>query len=661
MFSTPPWMASAPPAPANSFSADHSSSGSFSRSRSPTISQRHFNDQNGTSNTKQYPVTGSKISEDWFRQHVLDAEVVEMFMEVPQRRRKSVILKCIQNPPENVHSWLFAVVRNHRNAELEKQLLAQASVHKSGQPGRTPTASISSTQSDASVDLRGNDTVRATPVQSPTGLARLASGARQSADVPSWSSDMIALWPDSKSQLVARFMALLSPTNQGAVASLVPQTQACVALAVALLAQDNHAADSLTAEFVRRLQQPDLTRRCATSDASSTSRPSSCHQLQLVFASPETAVALVFTTCLIRAMEKMYPGAFNYLPLIVVSSQISPTLTAEAEKLKLSLNDAVTCPATLENYFESSKSTFKQYNVKTFFVSLIPADTDCGGRTSMQRGKPRLHGEGLRFLWSVVKCSHFLRAAVGDDAVCELTFAPSSMDDAMKVELAQVTGPLTSTSHASYNTVAPVPVVFATPSGCGVVAGFRSSDHDTSTAIDGWQVSKDPQVSEEVSGGLITFIVKTSEITVFQGRPLSPLEQKTIEDFTMTHVNTGERRLCSREWWFRWYGYVKTPLQATLHSQYPCHSMIFSATGSQAAPGVPGGEPCGKRRYCIACEKVFLILDKTYCLPIMVDAAVALLAKSLLLWNEAGDPAAWKRNPGVSRTHECGPSCPLAV
>jgi len=91
-------------------------------------------------------------------------------------------------------------------------------------------------------------------VQSPTGSARLASGALQSADVPYWSRDMIALWPDSKSQLVARFMALLSPTNQGAVASLVPQTQACVALAVALLAQDNHEADSLTAECVRRLQ-----------------------------------------------------------------------------------------------------------------------------------------------------------------------------------------------------------------------------------------------------------------------------------------------------------------------------------------------------------------------------------------------------------------------
>jgi len=361
-------------------------------------------------------------------------------------------------------------------------------------------------------------------------------------------------------------------------------------------------------------------------------------------------------------MEKMYSAAFNYLPLIVVSSQSSQTLAAEAEKLKLSLNGAVTCPATLENYFENSKSNFKQYNVKTLFVSLIPADTDCGGRTSMQRGKPRLHGEGLRFLWSVVKCSHFLRAAVGGDAVCELTFAPSSMDEAMKVELAQVTGPLTSTSHASYNTVAPVPVVFATPSGCGVVAGFRSSDHDASTAIDWWQVSKDPQVSEEVSGGLITFIVKTSETTVFHARPLSPLEQKTIEDFTMTHVNTGERRLCSREWWFRWYGYVKTPLQATLNSLYPCHSMIFAATGSQAALGGPGGsEPCGKRRYCLACEKVFLILDKTYCLPIMVDAAVALMAKSLLLWNSAEDPAAWMRNPGVNRTHECGPSCPLAV
>jgi len=660
MFSNPPWMAAAPPAPANSFAADPSSSGPVSRSRSPITSQRLSNDQIGTSNAQLYPVTGLKLTEDWYRQHVTEPDILEMFMEVPQWKRKAVILKCMDKPPENVHSWLFAVCRNQKTSELEKRLAAEASAQRSGQPCRTSTARISSTESEASVDHRRQDTVRATPLHSPTALARSSSGALQSADVPSWSSDIIALWPDKKSQLVARFMALLTTTNQGAVAGLAPQTQACVALAVALLAPDNAAADSLTAECVRRLQQPDLTRRCATSDASATTRPTSVLQLQLVFVSPENAVALVFTKSLILAMEKMYPGAFGYLPLIVVSSQTSPSLAAEAEKLKLSLNGAVTCLATLENFLESSKTNFKQYNIKTFFVAMIPADTDCGGRTSIQRGRARLHGDGLRFLWSVVKCSHLLRATVGDDAVCELTFAPSLLDEAMKVELAQVTGPLTSTSNASYNTVAPVPVVFATPSGCGVVPGFRASSYDTQ-AIDGWQVSKDPQVSEEVSSGLISFIARASEITVFQARSLSSLEQKTIEDFTMTHVDTGERRLCSREWWFRWYGYVKTPLQAMLNSQYPCHSMIFAATGSPAPPGVPGGEPCGKQRYCVACEKVFVILDGTYCLPIMVDAAVALMAKSRQLWNSAEDPASWMRIPGVNRTHECGPSCPLAA
>ena len=178
--------------------------------------------------------------------------------------------------------------------------------------------------------------------------------------------------------------------------------------------------------------------------------------------SPENTVALVFTKSLILAMEKTYPSAFGYLPLIVVSERACPSLAAEAEKLKLPLNSTVTCPATLENFLESSKSNFKEYHIKTLFVTMIPADLDCAGGTSNQRSSARLHGDGLRFLWSVVRCSQLLRATVGDDAVCELTFAPSTMDEAMQMEMVQVAGQLTSTSNASYNTVAPVPFVFAT-------------------------------------------------------------------------------------------------------------------------------------------------------------------------------------------------------
>jgi len=482
----------------------------------------------------------------------------------------------------------------------------------------------------------------------------------QKGDVPSWSSDIIALWPEKKSQLVARFMALLTGGNQGQVAGLLPQTQASVALAVALLAQDNAAADSLTAECLRRLKQPDLTKQSVVNDTAATRGSTPLLQVQLIFISPENAVALVFTKSFILALDKMYPGSFNYLPLIVVSSQSSQCLTAEADKLKLPLNGTVTCPSTLESFLESSKGKFKEYQIKTVFVSMIPAATDCGGRTLSQRNAALLHGDSLRFLWSVAKCSDLLRATVGDDAVCELTFAPALMDDALKVELAQMFGPVTSTASASYNAVAPVPTVFATPSGCGVVPSFSKSSYDTQK-IDGWEICKDPQVSEELSSGLITFIARAAEIAVFHGRTLTPLEVKTLEDFTMTHTESGERRFCNREWWFRWYGYVKTPLQAMLNSQYPCHGMIFAATGSPAPSGVIGGEPCGKQRYCVACEKVFVTLDATYCLPIMVDAAVALMAKSRQLWSSGEDDAAWRRPGGLNRSHACGPSCPYAT
>ena len=168
-------------------------------------------------------------------------------------------------------------------------------------------------------------------------------------------------------------------------------------------------------------------------------------------------------------------------------------------------------------------------------------------------------------------------------------------------------------------------------------------------------------MSEDASGGLISFIARTAEAAVFGDKTLSPLEQQTMDDFTMRHQETGERRLCSRDWWLRWYGYVKTPLQTMLSAQHPCHTMIFTVTGSPAPAGTTGVEPCGKQRFCVACEKVFVFLDGTYCLPVMVDAAVALMVKARQLWASGqGDPA-WARCAEVNRMHHCGPSCSLIV
>jgi hypothetical protein len=164
-----------------------------------------------------------------------------------------------------------------------------------------------------------------------------------------------------------------------------------------------------------------------------------------------------------------------------------------------------------------------------------------------------------------------------------------------------------------------------------------------------------------MSGGLISFIARASEIGVFQERPLTLLEQNTISSFTMTHVQTGEKRLVSREWWLRWFGYNKTSLMNHVNTLFPCHVRIFSVTGQPAVSGPASGEPCGKLRYCSNCEKAFAVLDGTFSLPVMVDATVALVIKARQLWSSGQDDVPWVRHVDINRTHMCGDSCPYAA
>ena len=164
--------------------------------------------------------------------------------------------------------------------------------------------------------------------------------------------------------------------------------------------------------------------------------------------------------------------------------------------------------------------------------------------------------------------------------MCELVFAPSKLEDDMKLELGKVVGPLSASMNVSYNQVVPAPCVFCTPGGSAVVPVCRADEFQTQE-IDGWSLSAEPHVTEDMSGGLISFIARASEIGVFQERPLSLLEQTTISSFTMTHAQTGEKRLVSREWWLRWFGYNKTSLMNHVNTLFPCHVRIFSVTGAQ--------------------------------------------------------------------------------
>ena len=658
MFAAAPWLGTAqvgqpvaPPPAAGRNQHD-------GRSRSPHGSGgSHVSDVASVSSEQS--VTGFAVGDRFFEENVLEQQIRLEFLEIPQWKRKTIIVKCMERMPDNIHSWLASCIRNHRTSEIAKRMEQIANVH--GPRSSAPRANMSG--AGLSPEARracgmSQLSVATQPVE-PSG--KFGANGMDRREPAVWTAEVIAAWPDKKSKVVQGFLTAINPATQARVHALAPATQACVAMSVALHICEGDSADSLTDECLLRLHAGTQGRPTNGSTVMSPRPATATIQLQLIFVAPEPLVALVLARAFTSAMETVCPGAFLLLPLVIVSPGGVPSvrLPQEAERLKLSIDSATTSMATMEAFVETNKANFKQYGIKTVFVSMIEAFTDVAG-SPPQRNATALHSAAYRFLWQVTRCSHSLRATTGDNGVCELVFAPSKLEDDMKMELGKVVGPICASMNVSYNHVVPAPCVFCTPGGSAMVPVCRADEFQTQE-IDGWSLPAEPHVTEDISGGLVSFIARASEIGVFQERPLTLLEQNTISSFTMTHVQTGEKRLVSREWWLRWFGYNKTSLMNHVNTLFPCHVRIFSVTGQPAVSGPASGEPCGKLRYCSNCEKAFAVLDGTFSLPVMVDATVALVIKARQLWSSGQDDVPWVRHVDINRTHMCGDSCPYAA
>jgi hypothetical protein len=71
------------------------------------------------------------VGDRFFAEQVLEEQIRSEFLEIPQWKRKSIIVKCMERMPDNIHSWLASCIRNHRTSELAKRLENGASVHGS--------------------------------------------------------------------------------------------------------------------------------------------------------------------------------------------------------------------------------------------------------------------------------------------------------------------------------------------------------------------------------------------------------------------------------------------------------------------------------------------------------------------------------------------------
>ena len=304
-------------------------------------------------------------------------------------------------------------------------------------------------------------------------------------------------------------------------------------------------------------------------------------------------------------------------------------------------------------------------NVKFVLVSCLAHDAGLFGSNTLQ--PHHLHNRANRWLWGMVSASKALRTQVGDSSVADVLICPQNSSADLVQEVTSLWGPpATGMERFDDERMAgsPRPAFFCTPTGLSIVP-VCECESNTSQPIDDWtgpSMQNLSAVQKTFPGFVPSHISKLATELLFREREFKQEENAILKSMRMRHAS-GEDRLCSRQFWCRWYGYNHTPVQKVLLDHDACAGMIIPTTGTAAPPGLPpsSASACGKDRYCLGCETHLAILSRSFQTYVVTDLLLALLTKASQAWTrqDAAPTECWSRWPSVAREHECGDNCPL--
>ena len=643
------------------------------RSRSPASAGVAFTGQTGTAAAvpaiaaASPCTTGNAVADAWFDHNVTDHEVRDGFSELPMFKRKGIVLKCMDRPPDNANSWIYACVKNHQLGVLEKRLTGGASVHNA--PCPVPKVSNGSWGPNG---LAGAQPSYGAPHASAggCGTARppgrggtMAAPSQVESTTPIWSTRLYGYWPAKKSQLLGEFFAMLSPAVAARVQILPPQTQASLAFGYILAAPaDTTKAEEMVTSWLDRVDILELRGPGAMVSLKPDNMTTFVLSLQVIVSGGSVAPAVLSVFLLPKVMEQLRSDlVMSLLPTIYIPDDDPGGLTASLLTTKLGgmqVNADVHSFDALLHFFENNMQQFVATNTKFIFVNTL----GCATVSDTSQTRPAtsvLHGNAARWVWTATKASAMLRNGIGDSNVAELTFAPTHVHHEVAVSLSALFGSPVSTQNmmSEYNKVANVPLVFSIPSGCSVSKCCRNSSCGD-LVLDGWNLRAQPESRwENARPGVATVLSTALSVQLFQERSLTDTESQVVHALRIVHSSTGETRHCSREWFYRWWGFLNSPLPKFWDETKPCGRMIVAVTGLPATPGMLTASPCGKERFCRTCEDVHQLIDGGYHLFTVVDSMASVLNKALRTWKDGVRDDAWGRDAAADRTHVCGPDC----
>ena len=614
--------------------------------------------------------TGNRAADAWLNDHQLDPDVLEKFSAVPPTRRKSIVLRCMEKPPDNLSAWLCACSRNYQDQELERRVTGAASVQRptslspaggrmaSSAPSVVPTAGVPGSLPDSS-GLPG-------AVPHKTSASALLSAETSP---PQFSHTLFKSWPRNKSSMLAELGVALQPETFGDILLQSATDQSALAFAIMIAAPAEPSdRDVAVRQWLRRLSS--LSGSCPAAPVVQPAGASPTQQtlrLQFVMAGFGVCEAAVMVGALQKVLPRFHGGVIlEFTPVICIPKADCDDVAAEDcfSRFGIVLADGITSFQTFADQLETLWQSWERDEVKVITLTNVGPHATTGrpGRKLTNRD---LHAPDIRWVWMMVNASNAIRSRMGDQAVADLFLGPGSVDSDLQQQLQLLWGPELTARTASQGdslALASRPRVWSTPGNFSVVPVLEQQQ-DLKSPVEGWSGPSAEQVAATLreASPLPSTVAQLAVTRLFQERALSALEAQVLQTYIVINA-AGEKRLPSRAWWLRAHGMAGTPAEAVLTESFrPCLRHIISTTGLQAPPGVPAtvGAPCGAQRYCRACEAFLDLLSGGYETVWTTDMLLAFVGKCVTTWTAGNlnSGVVWERSGRCDRTHHCTDGC----
>ena len=614
--------------------------------------------------------TGLPQCDEWLRTHIIDDEVLTSFSEIPERNRKTIVLKAMGQPKDNPVAWIAACVNNHKTREMEKRLTSMAS-----SPGGRSATAQSAGPSKAGLASPGTLISCGSPYSPNCGSPRAshASSAAVSFEgrilpaqhslnedpaMLAWAAETWSSSSSNKSALIRAVHATLAGDSLRYFRELPPAIQSSFAT-VWVFACPSHGprAHDLMLSWLSRYRAVATSSSPVPCPTTGPSIPSQCLSIQVIIIGCIAGYQYMMLEAVVKLASLRDSVEYNLLPVLCCcANRHTRNVTSQlASQRSFVPIDKVLTESELASEVGARVNKWSMDLVKVLIVTTLPLNV-------MQFAKPGdpeavLHSPAARHVWFSQALSARIMSVLGQTAVIDITIAPLNLALEARSLLERSVGPLVSQAvPQDTNQASQQVLVFSNVNVAQLgLANMRVAD--ARGPIDGWRWSAgDTAELSKAPMHIFRTLPMLLCTRMFNERALTPQEEDAVLIASMEHEPTKERRFASRAFLERWLGIEGTYFSTALQSTCPCSPWILPVTG-EAAEQTALGESCGATRYCLGCEDVFATLSLVPAMHIVCPLVAGVLGVGLRDWR-SGSVQAWVIRELTGEHHSCNAQCP---